>query len=181
MLAQRQSGQDGASAGFSLIELLVVVAIILIVAAIAIPNILRARQAANEAAGVENVRTVTTASMSYYSTYGNGYPPSMATLGPAGGIAATCDQADLIDSVIALPPNTKSGYIYAYTGDIGPVTAPAGCSAPGFQGYLITATPTLVGTTGQRSFCSTEPAVIHYDPNGGPIASSATCNSLPNL
>ena len=35
--------------GFSLIELLIVVAIILIIAAIAIPNLLRARIAANEA------------------------------------------------------------------------------------------------------------------------------------
>ena len=34
--------------GFSLIELLIVVAIILIIAAIAIPNLLRARIAANE-------------------------------------------------------------------------------------------------------------------------------------
>ena len=34
--------------GFSLIELLIVVAIILIIAAIAIPNLLRARMAANE-------------------------------------------------------------------------------------------------------------------------------------
>ena len=38
--------------GFSLIELLVVVAIILIVAAIAIPNLLQARVAANEASAV---------------------------------------------------------------------------------------------------------------------------------
>ena len=37
------------SRGFSLIELLIVVAIILIIAAIAIPNLLRARIAANEA------------------------------------------------------------------------------------------------------------------------------------
>ena len=44
--------------GFSLIELLIVVAIILIIAAIAIPNFLRSRMAANEAAAVENVRTI---------------------------------------------------------------------------------------------------------------------------
>ena len=38
--------------GFSLIELLIVVAIILIIAAIAIPNLLRARMAANESSAV---------------------------------------------------------------------------------------------------------------------------------
>jgi prepilin-type N-terminal cleavage/methylation domain-containing protein len=43
--------------GFSLIDLLIVVAIILIIAAIAIPNLLRAHIAANEASAVASVRT----------------------------------------------------------------------------------------------------------------------------
>ncbi|HEV3206689.1 MAG TPA: prepilin-type N-terminal cleavage/methylation domain-containing protein, partial [Terriglobales bacterium] len=47
--------------GFSLIELLIVVAIILIIAAIAIPNLLRARIAANESSAVSSIRTVNTA------------------------------------------------------------------------------------------------------------------------
>jgi type IV pilus assembly protein PilA len=55
--------------GFSLIELLIVVAIILIIAAIAIPNLLRARIAANEASAVASVRTLNTAQISYNSTY----------------------------------------------------------------------------------------------------------------
>ena len=42
--------------GFSLIELLIVVAIILIIAAIAIPSLLRARIAANEASGARRDR-----------------------------------------------------------------------------------------------------------------------------
>ena len=55
--------------GFSLIELLIVVAIILIIAAIAIPNLLRARIAANEAAAASGVRTINTGEISYASTY----------------------------------------------------------------------------------------------------------------
>ena len=55
--------------GFSLIELLIVVAIILIIAAIAIPNLLRARIAANESSAVSSVRTVNTAQITYNSSY----------------------------------------------------------------------------------------------------------------
>jgi prepilin-type N-terminal cleavage/methylation domain-containing protein len=55
--------------GFSLIELLIVVAIILIIAAIAIPNLLRARIAANESSAVSSIRTINTAEVTYQSAY----------------------------------------------------------------------------------------------------------------
>ena len=54
--------------GFSLIELLIVVAIILIIAAIAIPNLLRAKMAANESAAVGAIRTITTAEITFNSS-----------------------------------------------------------------------------------------------------------------
>ena len=44
--------------GFSLIELLIVVAIILIIAAIAIPNLMRARMAANDSSAAASVHTI---------------------------------------------------------------------------------------------------------------------------
>ena len=55
--------------GFSLIELLIVVAIILIIAAIAIPNLLRARMAANESSAVASIRTITTGEVTYQTAY----------------------------------------------------------------------------------------------------------------
>lgn len=56
--------------GFSLLELLIVVAIILIIATIAIPSLLRSRQASNESAAVANMRNLNTAQVSYSSTHG---------------------------------------------------------------------------------------------------------------
>jgi prepilin-type N-terminal cleavage/methylation domain-containing protein len=56
--------------GFSLLELLIVVAIILVVATIAIPSLLRSKQAANESSAVANMRNLNTAEVSYSSTNG---------------------------------------------------------------------------------------------------------------
>jgi type IV pilus assembly protein PilA len=172
----------GSKAGFSLIELLIVVAIILIIVAIAIPNLLRSRIAANEASAVENLRTITTASVVYNSTWGNGYPPALANLGGVTGNPATCDAAILVDQILTTAPNQKSGYTFAYTGE-GAVVAPtpAGCTLPGYLGYLGTAVPISLGVTGQRSFCSDEPATIYFDINGQPIANPTACVALPPL
>src|SRR5947208_16572323 len=74
--------------GFSLIELLIVVAIILIIAAIAVPNLLRARIAANEASAVSSLRAINTSEVTYRTTYPTVcYAATLVALGPAH---ATC-------------------------------------------------------------------------------------------
>ena len=69
--------------GFSLLELLIVVAIILIIATIAIPSLLRSRQAANETHAVANLRTLNTAEVQYISTHQGSYGglPELVTAG----------------------------------------------------------------------------------------------------
>jgi len=155
--------------GFSLIELLIVVAIILIIAAIAIPNLLRARIAANEAAAVGTLRTMNTAAVTYSSTWQNGFPPNFASLGGAVG-AATCTTANLLDNVLAQDPATKSGYTFKYAGTT--AFAPTACGSPGWQTYAIDATPLTVGTTGQRRFYSDESGEVHYNGAGPADATS---------
>ena len=86
--------------GFSLIELLIVVAIILIIAAIAIPNLLRSRMAANEASAVGSIRTINTAEVTFESTYDDGYANVLPLLGGAAGVAATCNNAEIVDPVL---------------------------------------------------------------------------------
>jgi type IV pilus assembly protein PilA len=169
------------TSGFSLIELLIVVAIILIVAAIAIPNLLRSRMAANQASAVANLRTVTTASVSYCVTYANGYPPSLDSLGGVGS-NATCDASILVDEIITAPPYQKSGYVFGYAGQSGTVAvSPPTCANPGFIGYLATATPITNHVTGNISYCSSEPGIIHFDTTGALAPDSTTCTALATI
>jgi len=169
------------SNGFSLIELLIVVAIILIIAAIAIPNLLRSRQSANQASAVANIRTISTASVSYWVTYGNGYPPSLDAIGGTGAVA-NCNSAALIDPVLSTAPYQKSGYQFAYAGQAGVVVVvPPSCANPGFNGYLATAVPLSLGTTGLTSYCTCEPGIIHMDTTGAAAADQNACNALPTL
>jgi type IV pilus assembly protein PilA len=149
--------------GFSLIELLIVVSIILIIAAIAIPNLLRAKLAANEASAVGSLRTITTAAILYSTTYGTGFPRTLASLG--GSTTASSTSADLIDSVLA--SGTKSGYSFTYT----PSAAISGFT----NSYTLTATPIAVGTTGQRMFFTDQSGVIRANTLG----SGANANSTP--
>ena len=146
--------------GFSLIELLIVVAIILIIAAIAIPNLLRSKMAANESSAVSSLRTLTTACVTYSTTYG-GFPPALANLGPA--TPATAAAADLIDSVLAT--GTKSGFVFAYAAGAkdanGTVTT-----------YTINADPVTAGTTGQRHFFTNQTGVIRGDPSAAATVAS---------
>ena len=168
--------------GFSLIELLIVVAIILIIAAIAIPNLLRSRMAANEASAVGSIRTMNTAAITYNSTYGNGYPPSLLAVGTTTGSAASCTNAQLIDTV--LTAGTKSGYNFALLpGTVALTSASSSCSGGyGYSdGYVVTATPITTGTTGQRAFCSDNSGVIRFNTAGTPSATSPTCTDTTIL
>jgi type IV pilus assembly protein PilA len=147
----QRSSQMPRQKGFSLIELLIVVAIILIIAAIAIPNLLRARIAANEASAVASIRTLNTAQISYNSTYPTvGFSSSLSKLAGTSCGPPTSSGACLIDT--QLGSGTKSGYTFLLTGASG---TPAST-------YQAVASPLTANSTGVRSFCSVADAVVRY-------------------
>ena len=160
--------------GFSLIELLIVVAIILIIAAIAIPNLLRARMAANESSAASGIRTINTAEVSYNSNYPTvGYSADLVSLGP-GGPTAVCPvppvqgTACLIDGALAdAGTNPKSGYLYSYASQ-------AGANTAALTNYQVEANPAAFNSTGVKAFCSFEDAVVRTD-NGTTAGAMATC------
>jgi type IV pilus assembly protein PilA len=159
--------------GFSLIELLIVVAIILIIAAIAIPNLLRARIAANEASAVGSIRSIVTAEVSYASTWGTGFAVAIANLGGAVPCVASAATACILDPVLSVN-GVKSGYTVKATG---------GAAVGGIvQTFAASAVPVTVGSTGQRAFCSDESGVVRFNPTGLIAAATDTaCQALTPL
>jgi type IV pilus assembly protein PilA len=164
--------------GFSLIELLIVVAIILIIAAIAIPNLLRAKIAANESSAAASVRSLVTANIEFSTSYpSNGYAPSLTALGPGAGVTAcpaggpTSAAACIIDAVLA--SGTKSGYAVAST--------PSAAALP-IQGFVASATPVTPSTTGVKGFCAEEDGVVRFEtPASNKETSYANCLPLTAL
>jgi len=156
--------------GFSLIELLIVVAIILIIAAIAIPNLLRARMAANESAAASSVRTLNTAQVSYITAYPQtGYAAAIGNLGGATPCTASIATACLIDNNLALATAApgKSGFTFAVAGT--PST------------YVAAAMPVTLNSTGTKTFCSVEDAVVRFVANSNANPGYAGCQLLPGL
>ena len=135
--------------GFSLLELLIVVAIILIIATIAIPSLLRSRQAANESAAVASVRTVTTAEITYLSSSGGNY-----------GTIAQLVAAGLLDSGFN---GTKSGYTYSIT-------------TTGTD-YTINATPASTNN-GRYGYYSVPDGVVRYSTDSTLAPANAAGNPV---
>jgi len=166
--AGRLKGQGLAIAGLVMGYLSVaMLPFILIVAAIAIPNLLRARMAANEASAVGSLRLYNTALMAYASECPNvGYPASVKNLGPGKG---NCDAANLVDAMLGSTIPEKNGYRFSY--------APGPADSSGhILSYTINADPISENATGTRHFFADESGAIRMSQGRTATADSPRIN-----
>lgn len=163
--------------GFSLIELLIVIGIILVIAAIAIPNLLRARMAANESSAAASIRSISSAETAYFTAFPSiGFATQIQDMGKTAPCTPTPAHACLLDDNLAnaVPGSPgHSGYQFLATG------ISSGGSINGT--YVAGCTPIVASSTGTRDFCANADAVIRSKPSigGAPVTTTAACQAYP--
>jgi len=142
----------------------------ILIVAIAIPNLLRARMAANQASAVGSLRTIIAADLTYSSTYGNGFATSLDQLDGSGRGAASCEHALLINH--ALANGEKNCNIFTNSAKPSSDLAGKECAESGASGFTVNADPVNRNTTGVQSYYTDETGVIRVEKSGPASADS---------
>jgi len=144
-----KSTAQNKKAGFTLIELTMVVAILATLASFAIPSLLNARKPANEASAISTLRSILTVNEQYRLRF-HDYASSLADL----------EANNYIDQ--KLGSGTKAGFAFGYT--------------PAASSWSCTADPEVPGQTGDRYFFIDQGGVIRASTTGTATSLDAPLN-----
>jgi hypothetical protein len=142
-------------AGVAVLLLLLFVGI---VAAIAVPGLLRARMAGNEASAIGRLRAFTSAETAYALDNRLLYDRPDCLMKPADCVAGYSGPAFLTEH-----PAQRSGFRFTFYPGAPPAPLPAGASASSMTSFVITAAP-ISQSTGSRQFCADHTGDIRAAP-----------------
>lgn len=155
-------------AGVIIIVLVVIigmVSVLGIVAAIAIPALLRARIAANEASAVGTLRTIVSAEFAYATSNGGYYDSIRCLARPASCLSGYAGSPFLYDEF-----EVRSGYAFHLNGTPAPAERAAATSKSSLESFVVIATPVTPGTTGLRVFCVDQTGTVRQTTGDLPTA-----------
>jgi type IV pilus assembly protein PilA len=160
---RRRLARRRREAGFTLMELLIVISIMLILMLIAIPNFAGMKMQANETSAIQSLRAIYQAQIQYQTTYpANGFACGLTTLGGDAKSGQPSPQsAQLLQGDLA--SGQKSGYTFTVVN----CTKVTVNNQDMYTGYEATAVPQAVGKTGHRGFCIDQQGEVKADPTGG--------------
>jgi prepilin-type N-terminal cleavage/methylation domain-containing protein len=149
------------SAGFTIIEILVVLALLGIVSSLAVIGTRYARIRASETAALSALRAINQAQFTFSQTCGHHtYAPTLVTLGtpPPGS-----DSAFLSPDLTMSDPLTKSGYVFTMAGTADPDSTTACNGVAPLTSYQLTADPLNPGHSGIQFFGTNSDRIIYGD------------------
>lgn len=162
LITDKRSLRRKRQAGFTLMELLIVISIMLILMLIAIPNMLNLRSQANETSAIQSLRAIYQSQIQYQTNYpANGFACSLQALGGDSSSAPSATNSQLLQH--DLTTGSKAGYTF----NIINCTKTTVNNQDMYTGYEATAIPQAIGKTGHRGFCIDMAGEIKSDPAGG--------------